>query len=184
MESEARLFVQSGAAMSPTKLINYLRLLILGMWLGAAVFFSAIVAPSAFAVLRSYQSFNAGEIAGALVNRNLAAINLSGFVVGLVLFATAFVKFRRAPLPSFLIEMVSISAITLATALGNWIIAPKIRALRLTLSTPIDQLSVSDARRISFDNLHAYSVKALSLAMIAALLGFVMIALRARGDAK
>jgi len=170
--------------MSPTKLIHYLRLLILGMWLGAAVFFSAIVAPGAFAVLRSYQSFNAGEIAGALVNRNLAAINLSGFIVGLVLFASAFVNFRKVPLPTFLVEMVSVTAVSLATAVGNWIIAPKIRALRLTLSTPIDQLSVSDPRRISFDNLHAYSVKALSIAMIAALLGFVMIALRARGDAK
>lgn len=170
--------------MSPTKLINYLRLLILGMWLGAAVFFSAIVAPSAFAILRSYQSFNAGEIAGAIVNRNLVAINLSGFVAGLILFATGFVKFRKVPFLSFLIEMVSVTAIGLATALGNWLIAPKIRALRLTLSIPIDQLSVSDPRRISFDNLHAYSVKALSVAMIAALLGFVMIALRARGDAK
>lgn len=170
--------------MSPIKLINYFRLLLLGMWLGAAVFFSAIVAPSAFAVLRSYQSFNAGEIAGALVNRNLAAINLSGFVVGLVLFVSAFVRFRKVPLSSFLIEMISVTALSLATALGNWIIAPKIRALRATLSTPIDQLSLSDPRRVSFDNLHAYSVRALSVAMIAALLGFVMIALRARHDAK
>ncbi|HET6670930.1 MAG TPA: DUF4149 domain-containing protein [Pyrinomonadaceae bacterium] len=170
--------------MSPIKLINYFRLLILGMWLGAAVFFSAIVAPSAFAVLRSYQSFNAGEIAGALVNRNLAAINLSGFVVGLVLLVSAFVRFRKVPLLSFLIEMISVTVLSLATALGNWIIAPKIRALRVTLSTPIDQLSLSDPRRVSFDNLHAYSVRALSVAMIAALLGLVMIALRARHDAK
>lgn len=170
--------------MNPIKSINYVRLVLLGMWLGAAIYFSAIVAPSAFAVLRSYQSFNAGEIAGAIVNRNLAAINLTGFVIGVVLLVTAFIKFRRVPLLAFMIEMLSVSVLSLATAAGNWIIAPKLRALRLTLQAPIDQIAVTDPRRISFDKLHADSVKALSVAMIAALLGLVIIALRARRDAK
>jgi len=170
--------------MNPIKSINYLRLVLLGMWLGAAVYFSAIVAPSAFAVLRSYQSLNAAEIAGAIVNRNLAAINLSGFVIGVVLLVTGFIKFRNVPLPTLLIEMISITALSLATAIGNWIIASKLRTLRLALQGPIDQLTVTDPRRISFDQLHGYSVKALSVAMIAALLGLVMIALRARRDEK
>ena len=170
--------------MNPIKSLNYVRLILLGMWLGAAIYFSAVVAPSAFAVLRSYQSFNAGEIAGTIVNRNLAAINMSGFVIGVVLFVTGLIRFRRVPLPSFMIELVSVAALGLTTAIGNWIIAPKLRALRLTLQAPIDQLTVTDPRRISFDKLHAYSVKALSVAMIAALLGLVMIALRARRDAK
>ena len=166
------------------KSLNYVRLILLGMWLGAAVYFSAVVAPSAFAVLRSYQTLNAAEIAGAIVNRNLAAINLSGFVIGVALLVTGFVKFRKVALWSFIIEMISVTVLSLATALGNWLIAPKLRALRLALPGPIDQLSVTDPRRVSFDQLHAYSVKALSVAMIAALLGIVMIALRARRDAK
>lgn len=170
--------------MNPIKSINHVRLVLLGMWLGAALYFSAIVAPSAFAVLRSYQSLNAAEIAGAIVNRNLGAINLSGFVIGIVLLVTGFIKFRKVPRPALMIEMISVTALSLATAVGNWIIAPKLRALRLTLQAPIDQLAVTDPRRISFDKLHAYSVKALSVAMIAALLGLVMIALRARRAAK
>lgn len=170
--------------MNPIASINYVRLVLLGMWLGAAIYFSAIVAPGAFAVLRSYQSFNPGEVAGAIVNRNLAVINLSGFVLGIALFITGFVKFRKVALPAFMIEMISVTALSLATGIGNWIIASKLRALRLTLQAPIDQLTVTDPRRISFDKLHAYSVKALSVAMIAALLGLVMIALRARRDAK
>ena len=170
--------------MNPINAINYMRLALLGMWLGAAIFFSAIVAPSAFAVLRSYQGLNPSEIAGAIVNRNLGAINLSGFVLGVVLFITAFVRFRKVPLRSFVIEMISVATLSLATAIGNWIIAPKLRALRLTLQAPIDQLPVTDPSRISFDKLHAYSVQALSVAMIAALLGLVMIALRALRDAK
>src|SRR5688500_3818077 len=108
--------------MNPIKAINYVRLVLLGMWLGAAIYFSAIVAPSAFAVLRSYQSFNAGEIAGAIVNRNLAAINLSGFVIGVVLLVTGFIKFRKVPLPTLLIVMISITALSFATAIGSCII--------------------------------------------------------------
>ena len=170
--------------MDRIKSINYVRLVLLGMWLGAGIYFSAVVAPSAFAVLRSYQGLNAGEIAGAIVNRNLAAINLSGFVIGVVLFITGFIRFRKVVLQFFMIEMISITALVLGTAIGNWVIAAKLRALRLALQAPIDQLAVTDPRRISFDQLHSYSVKALSVAMIAALLGIVIIALRARRDAK
>ena len=170
--------------MNPIKSINYVRLVLLGMWLGAGIYFSAIVAPSAFAVLRSYQGVNAGEIAGAIVNRNLAAINLSGFVIGVALFVTGFIRFRKVALPFFLIEMISITALILGTAVGNWVFAAKLRALRLALEAPIDQLAVTDPGRISFDQLHAHSVKALSVAMIAALLGIVMIALRVKRDAR
>jgi hypothetical protein len=154
------------------------------MWLGASVFFSAVLAPNAFAVLRSYQSTNAGEIAGALVNRNLTAINLSGFVIGLIVFFSGLIRFRKVALPAFLIEMICVTVLTVSTAAGNWIIAAKLRALRLTLTGPIDQLTVTDAKRVLFDQLHAYSVKALGVAMIAAFVSFVMIALRARRDVK
>lgn len=164
------------------KLVSYVRLLLLGMWLGASVFFSAVLAPNAFIVLRSYQSLNAGEIAGALVNRNLTAINLSGFVIGLIVFVFGLIKFGKVAWPAFIIEMICIVLLIISTAVGNWIIAAKLRTLRLTLTGPIDQLAVSDPRRVSFDQLHAYSVKALSVAMIAAFVSFVMIALRARRD--
>ena len=164
------------------KLLDYLRLLLLGMWLGAAVFFSAVLAPSAFIVLRGYQSLNAGEIAGAIVNRNLTAINLSGFVIGLIVFFSGVVRLRKVALPAFIIETVSAVLLIVATAVGHWVVAAKLRALRLTLTGPIDQLMLGDPQRVYFDQLHAYSVKALGVAMIAAFISFVMITLRARRD--
>jgi hypothetical protein len=155
----------------------------LGMWLGAALFFSAVVAPGAFAVLRSYQIINANEIAGAIVNRSLAAINVSGFVIGFVCLAAGLLKFRKVALKYFIVEVTSLSVLTLATAIGHWLIAANMRALRLTLTVPIDQIPAGDSRRIRFDTLHAYSVKALGVAMIAAIAGFVMVA-RMRRNAK
>ena len=154
------------------------------MWLGAAIFFSAIVAPGAFAVLRSYQVFNANEIAGAVVNRSLATINVSGFVIGLACVIVGLLKVRKVALKYSVVEMISLSLLTLATAVGHWLIAANMRALRLTLTTPIDQIPVSDPRRIRFDTLHGYSVKALSVAIIAAIAAFVIIALRAQRSAE
>ena len=152
------------------------------MWLGAAVFLSAVLAPSAFLILRGYQSFNATEIAGAIVNRNLVAINLAGFVIGLIVFITGLLKFRRVGLLTLLIESLCAATLSVATAIGHWVIAAKLRALRLEFTGPLDQLTASDPRRISFDQLHSYSVRALVVAMIAAIVGYVVIALRTRGD--
>ena len=40
----------------------------------------------------------------------------------------------------------------------------------------IDQIAADDARRVAFDSLHGYSVNALGLAMIAALVAMVLMA--------
>lgn len=164
--------------------IPYLRLLLIALWLGAAIFFSAIVAPGAFAVLRSYHLANANEIAGAVVNRSLAPINVGGFVISLVVLVTGFLGRRKNTSRIFVVELVALLVMAVATGVGQWVIAAKLRALRVGLAVPIDQIPVDDPRRVSFNSLHGYSVKALGIAMIAALVGFVVIAYRARVDAK
>ena len=70
-------------------LVAGLRTFLVALWLGAAVFFSAAVAQSAFAVLPSR------ELAGAIVNKTLAILNYSGIVVGLILLASSIVKTQR-----------------------------------------------------------------------------------------
>src|SRR6266851_8337236 len=62
-------------------------LLLLTSWLGASVFFSTVVAPTAFEVLRSFQVPNMNEIAGTIVTRALSVINVSGVVISLSLLA-------------------------------------------------------------------------------------------------
>jgi hypothetical protein len=54
------------------------------------------------------------------------------------------------------------------------------RAIRAALELPIDQIAADDSRRIAFNSLHGYSVNALSLAMIAALVALVLMARGAR----
>ena len=73
-----------------TAFIRYLRVLLLGLWLGAAVFFGAAVAPTVFGVLRGAQLANANELAGMMVQRLLAVINRGGFEIALFLIVTGY----------------------------------------------------------------------------------------------
>ena len=154
--------------------------MLLAVWFGAALFFSAVVAPAAFGVLRSYGLPNASEIAGGIVNRSLAVVNVAGFVVALLLLVTLFLRRSSAGRGSVIAEGICLAVIALGTGVGHWVIAARMRAIRAALELPIDQIAVDDSRRIAFNSLHGYSVNALSLAMIAALVALVLMARGAR----
>ena len=146
------------------------------MWFGAALFFSAVVAPAAFGVLRSYGLPNASELAGAIVTRSLSIVNVVGFVVALLLLVTLFIRRGSVGRASFAVEAICLVLMALATGVGHWIIAARMRALRIAMVLPIDQIAADDSRRVAFNSLHGYSVNALGLAMIAALVAFVLMA--------
>ena len=152
-----------------------------GLWLGAALFFSAVVAPAAFGVLRQFDLPNANEIAGSIVNRGLTVINSSGFVIGLLaLVATLFWK-KTGRRFTFAIQLLSQAVLTLATATGKWIVAARMSALRTAMVIPIDQVAADDPRRQAFQQLHGYSVALLSAAMIATLVAIVVSRREANG---
>ena len=146
----------------------------LALWFGAALFFSVVVAPAAFGVLRSHGLPNASELAGAIVTRSLSVVNVAGFLIAVLLLVTLF--FVRHGRVSFVVEGICLVLIALATSVGHWVIAARMRAIRAALVVPIDQVAADDARRIAFNHLHGYSVNALGLAMIAALVAMVLMA--------
>jgi hypothetical protein len=155
-----------------------IRALLLAIWLGAALFFSAVVAPTAFSVLRASQLPNATELAGGIVNRALTLVNTAGFIVGLVLLASGLLLNRRNRL--WLFELLSLGIMVIATGVAQWVIAAKLHSLRASMVLPVDQIPASDPRRLAFNSLHGYSVTALAIAMIAALIAFFVATHRAR----
>ncbi len=159
--------------------LNNIRLLLLASWLGAAIFFSAAVAPSAFRVLRAFNLPNASEIAGAIVTRTLSVVNTSGFIFSVLLLVTAFVLKESYGRRAFILQIVLLVILGVTTGVGEWVIAAKMRGLR-AMHTTINQIPVGDPSRMAFDALHGYSVTALSIAIIAALIAFFAIANRAK----
>ena len=151
-------------------------LLLLGCWFGAAIFFSGVVAPASFSVLRSFELANATEIAGAIVSRSLAVVNQTGVVIGLIVLLIAFGLRGTYGHFAFAVQLLALFTMVILTAVGQWAIAVKMHALRMSLSVPIDQLARSDTQRLAFDHLHRYSVMALAIAMLASLIAFVLLA--------
>ena len=158
--------------------LNNIRLLVLASWLGAAIFFSAAVAPSAFRVLRAFNLPNASEIAGAIVSRTLSVVNTSGFVLSVLLLITAFVLKESYGRSAFVLQTVLLVLLGVTTGVGEWVIAAKMRGLRVAMRTTIDQIPAGDPSRIAFDALHGYSVTALAIAIIAGLIAFFVVANR------
>lgn len=148
------------------------RLLLAAVWLGAALFFSFAVAPSAFAVLP------ARELAGNLVTRTLGVVNVAGFVVSLLLLASAFAGRRAARRRAWLVEMVALAVVALTTFVGHWVINARLLALRRAMGRPIDEVAASDPLRVAFNSLHGYSVAVLTVGMLAGALALLMIARR------
>ena len=157
-----------------------LRLLLISLWLGAAVFLSTVVAPGTFSVLRGFRLPNASEIAGTIVSLSLSVINTSGFIMSLFLLATAFVLRTRKGQYLFLLEVVALAILTLTTGVGQWVIAARMRTLRAAMILPIDRMPIDNPLRLAFNSLHAYSVAVLAIAMIASLIAFMLIAHRTR----
>ena len=156
------------------KLLSDFRILLLGLWLGAACFLSFAVAPSAFAVLPSRES------AGAIVNRTLAIVNYSGIIIGLILLASSFLPKPNYNRVRLWIERLLLLVTTAACAFGQFVIGWKLQNLRAQIGRPMEEIALDDPLRIAFNDLHGQSVTVLSVAMIAALIAFFLIARRAR----
>ena len=150
--------------------VTNLRVAFIAAWLGLAIYFSAVVAPSAFGVLRSFNLVNAGEIAGTIVSRALSAVNKSGLLLSLLLLLSAPVVKKYYSRWSFILQNVLLMTVAILTAAGEWVIAARMRGLRLAMNGQIDQVPLTDPNRIAFAALHVYSVAALSVAMVAALI--------------
>jgi len=152
---------------------------LLSLWLGAALFFSAVVAPAVFGVLRQFALINVNEIAGAIVSRSLSVINLSGFVIGFGVLVVTLLFTRKRNL-MFLIQAVLLAVVAAGTAAGHWVVTARMSALRAAMSMPIDRVAFDDPRRVAFDQLHGYSVALLSAAMLAAILFVIVSVVRRR----
>jgi hypothetical protein len=156
--------------------LHKVRILLLSLWIGAAIFFSAVVAPTAFRILRAFNLPNVGEIAGTIVNQALSKVNTAGFIISLLLLASAFPLRKSYSRTRFVLQNVLLALIAISTGIGEWVIAAKMRTLRAAMSLPIDRIDFSDPGRVAFQTLHGYSIAALSVAIIAALIAFFLMA--------
>ena len=149
-------------------------ILLLGAWIGAALLFTTVVAPAAFAVLPSR------GLAGALVGRVLPVLFYTGIIIGSAIVLLEVLTSTRA-----WGRAAAGAVASLACVIAQLVIGARIAALRTEIGGPLDALAADDPRRLAFGKLHAFSVGWLGIAMIAALVAIVLAvrALRWRAEA-
>ena len=157
------------------KFVSDLRLLLLSIWLGSAVFFIA-VAQSAFAVLVQQH-----ELAGAVVNRTLAILNFGGIAIGAILILTSFLGTKNVNRIAIWAERFLLLLLAGACAAGQFVIGLWLSMVRAQMGKPIDEVAADDPLRIQFNNLHNWSEWVLLTGMVAALIAFFIIANRRFG---
>ena len=152
------------------------QIVLLALWIGAAAFFAAVVAPASFAVLPTR------ELAGALVGRALPVLFLLGITTGLLVLAVEGGGVGRRRRTA---RRIAAAAIAVACAVAQFGIAPRIAAIRERLTTPLASLPTDDPQRVAFGRLHMQSVAWLGVAMLAGGVGLVLAAqtLRRRAPA-
>jgi hypothetical protein len=145
--------------------ISTLELILLSLWLGAAGFFSAAVAPALFAALPTR------TLAGVVVGRLLPLIFYSGMIVGIVLVALQVMARGRW---SFGARELGGLVMLGACAAAQFVVSPRIERLRSSIGGSLEALAPDDVRRAAFGRLHGISVAWLGLAMIAAVVALVV----------
>jgi hypothetical protein len=158
------------------KLLSNVRLLLLSIWLGSAVFFIA-VAQSAFAVLPQR------EMAGAVVSRTLAILNFAGLGISVLLLLTSFLGAKTIHRVSVWTERFLLLVVAATCAVGQFVIGLWLAMVRGQMGgRPIDEIPADDPLRLQFNNLHDWSKWVLMTGMIAALVAFFVIARRTFGS--
>jgi hypothetical protein len=136
---------------------------LLAVWLGAAIFVAAVLAPAAFAVLPTR------ALAGAIVGRVLPVLFTLGILVG------AAVAFMNQSVGAGRSVTVGASLLAVASALAL-LVTIRIRTASDAIGSPMDALDPADPRRIAFGRMHGLSVLLLGSGILAACAALVVIA--------
>jgi len=139
-------------------LVRFLQFFTLGTWIGAVLYFGAIVAPGAFSVLTADQ-------AGALVGLTLGRLHLMGIVAGAIYLLVTAIWARSA---AALLRPASLLVIAMVvlTFISQFWVSGTMDALRGQMGS-VTATPAGNQLRISFDRLHRVSVN-LELAVFVA----------------
>jgi hypothetical protein len=128
---------------------------LVALWLGASIFFAAVVAPALFAVLPQR------ALAGAVVGRTLPALFIAGMVLGLA----ALMLTRGGP--HWRVGAATGGIVAAACAAAHFVVGRRLEMLRAAIGPALETLAPADPRRAEFGRLHGASVLLLGVAVVA-----------------
>jgi len=155
--------------------LRYLMLLSLIVWLGGLIFFSFVVAPTAFAVLPTR------HLAGSVVSRSLNLLHWIGLISGLVFLVTSLLysRYTTGSAHPFAARHLPVVIMLVLTCVSQFGISPRMASLRASVGE-MDNVPLNDPARVQFNALHQWSTR---LEGGVLLLGLVVVYLTAQPHA-
>jgi len=133
-----------------SQVLRFVRVFALGTWLGAIIYFAAVVTRGAFKVLPSRDE------AGLLIGFTLGGLHLMGMIAAVVFVAASMAlgKSLKAFIEPAVLYVILMAAMTIAS---QDYVMPRMAVLRSQMGS-VDATPGSDSRRAEFDRLHRVSV--------------------------
>jgi Domain of unknown function (DUF4149) len=130
--------------------LRFVRVLALGAWVGAILYFAAVVTQGAFAVLPNRDE------AGLLVGFTLSGLHMMGLIAAaaFVIASVALHKSLRAFIEPAVVGVILMAALTIGS---QGYVIPRMAVLR-TQMVSVEATPGNDPRRVEFDRLHGVSV--------------------------
>jgi len=140
--------------------------LALGLWLGALVFFGAVLAPIAFSQLPPLFATPAAGIhaAGMIVGDSLVRLHWIGLFCGLIFLVVSVVA--RAHYRTIIPQAVLVLVMMLLTAYSQFSIIPRMDTARESVGGNVEAVAANNPGRQIFDRLHQRSVHVEGLVLL------------------
>jgi hypothetical protein len=150
-------------------LFHSLVYLVLGLWLGALVFFGAVLAPIAFSQLPPLFATPAAGIhaAGMVVGGSLVRLHWIGLFCGLIFLLVSVVA--RAHYRTIIPQALLVLVMMLLTGYSQFSIIPRMDTARDSVGGNVDAVAANNPGREIFDRLHQQSVHVEALVLLCGL---------------
>jgi hypothetical protein len=150
-------------------LFHSLVYLVLGLWLGALLFFGAVLAPIAFSQLPPLFATPAAGIhaAGMIVGGSLVRLHWIGLFCGLIFLVV--LVLARAHYRTIIPQALLVLVMMLLTAYSQFSIIPRMDTARDSVGGNVDAVAANNPGREIFDRLHQQSVHVEALVLLCGL---------------
>jgi hypothetical protein len=140
--------------------------LVLGLWLGALVFFAGVLAPIAFSQLPPLFATSAAGIhaAGMIVGGSLVRLHWIGLFCGLIFLLVSVAA--RAHYRTIIPQAVLLLGMMLLTAYSQFSIIPRMDTARDSVGGNVAAVAADNPGRQIFDRLHQRSVHVEGLVLL------------------
>ena len=154
-------------------LFHSLVYLVLGLWLGALVFFGAVLAPIAFSQLPPLFATPAAGIhaAGMIVGGSLVRLHWIGLFCGLIFLVVSVLA--RAHYRTIIPQAVLVLVMMLLTAYSQFSIIPRMDTARASIGGNVDAVAANNPGRQIFDSLHRTSTHVEGLVLLCGIAALV-----------